>query len=750
MFGKTALAGLLALAGVAQGQKVLTSVPDSVSAVFAVDESEVKTLHTGESAQVMASWEWAKADAGKEWTLTADMLYVRAYYNDELLEETELNTTCLPTSYDSPSFTIAEGSDQVIVFEISADPSFPEAATAATDGELNSISRGVSIVPLLVVIFFAVVLQRVEVALTLGIFSGALIVNMMSFKGGFKAIWDTYLMNSIADVDHTYVVLFTMFLSGLVGMMEKSGGVLGLSNSLVKFATTSRTAQLVAFACGFLLFFDDYTNALVVGATMRPITDLMGVSREKLAFIVDATSAPIAATFPISSWVGFEVGEINKQLIKIKSNNGGEMPLDLQDNGFSVYISSIPWRFYPIFMVFFQVILIAAKREFGPMLIAERKAVVYGRTDGGDGGIKQAKALQDANKPLELTPKRWWNMIVPVLLLIFLVLYVLFMTGVDVVGTGMPVKEIIQEADSYSALLFGTIGTSLITLIFYAIQHKHEGQIVPPTPKGFLAKGPAVGQVEDEFAEDAEGPRMLMSPTESLDAWLQGLVVIFPAVIVLYLAWAMAGVMGDVGADRFFSAVVLESGVQGELPAITFILSLFMALCTGTSWGTMGIMYPLTLVTAAEVAVILGDKNLFYAVVGSILSGAVCGDHCSPISDTTVLSSVATNTDLTKHVYTQLPYALVVAMWAILVGYLPGGLGAYSAAIGILIGFIAILVTVFAIGVPVVHSTGRFDPITELYIRLSGNTQLKEDTAAFYENGGEPIAESVAVKTTDL
>lgn len=251
--------------------------------------------------------------------------------------------------------------------------------------------------------------KQVELSLGMGVFTGACMVTG-TIAAGFRSTLDVYILEALASVDHGYVFLFILFMAGLVGLIEKSGGLAGITAALRGFVKTSRTAQGSAFFAGVAIFFDDYANTLVAGASMMPLTDMCSVSREKLAFVVDATAAPIASIVPISSWVGFEISLIQAELEKIQS----EFPdNDLAPSAFSVFVETIQYRYYCIFMLFFIPLLILSGRDFGPMLVAERVVRVYGRTDGGPGAALAAdgNAIVSHNAPSEDTPCKWWNMV---------------------------------------------------------------------------------------------------------------------------------------------------------------------------------------------------------------------------------------------------------------------------------------------------------------------------------------------------
>jgi hypothetical protein len=308
---------------------------------------------------------------------------------------------------------------------------------------------------------------------------------------------------------------------------------------------------------------------------------------------------------------------------------------------------------------------------------------------------------------------------------VFFIFYLLIKSGDD--GSGdQSIMDKIESSDSYQALLWGTMATALCTLIMYSVQIVKDGELVSPGeyPSAFMAMF--------KKAEDGESkPRLLMSLNDNFESFLHGMGRIFPAIIVLNLAWAVGSVMVTVGADRLFARWI-TGGISAEsLPTLSFIISFFMALATGTSWGTMTILFPMVLLPTYITS--NGDPTIFYATTAGILSGSVAGDHVSPISDTTVLSSLACDCNLLSHVSTQMGYAIVVSVISILLGTIPIGYDAWPNIIGILIGAGLIVGFVIFLCAPVISSTGRFDLMTELFfmIKRSENDEiatLKTDT----------------------
>ena len=458
-------------------------------------------------------------------------------------------------------------------------------------------------------------------------------------------------------------------------------------------------------------------------------------------------TAPISSPcYSISSWVGFEVGLINDQLVIIQelvAAQGGT--LTIKDTGFAIFLQSIKYRYYPIFMLVMVMFVIGMQRDFGPMLLAERQVRVYDRTDGGpnhgkDGEIEGAAG----NQPRDDQPLLAINMLIPVLVLVVLIFIALVVSGDDGSGT-QTFMEKIESSDSYIALLYGvsspfststwkknflhtfftnstvlyfcfitrfvnfassskTMGTAWISIVMYLCQITIPGtaKLCWPTPKVLYDMLPwRKDQVEVQ-------PRFLMSVPEAIESFLFGMTRIFLALVVLTLAWASGDIMSYVGADRLFAAWIVGGIDPQLLPTLSFLISLLMALATGTSWGTMSILFPLILVPTYISSD--GDPLIFYAVVAGVLSGSVAGDHMSPISDTTVLSALACDVTLVAHVSTQAPYVLISVLCSVIFGTLPIGYDAWPNMVGIALGWVVLGLFVYFVCAPVISPTGRWDP----------------------------------------
>ena len=310
----------------------------------------------------------------------------------------------------------------------------------------------------------------------------------------------------------------------------------------------------------------------------------------------------------------------------------------------------------------------------------------------------------------------------------------LIKTGED--GTDQTLMDKIENSNSFIALLWGTMAAAIVSLLMYMLQPVRHGNIVMPSFNVIR---------ECLLSSEEDSAHFLMSVGQSIEAFLFGMGRIFPALIVLTLAWASGSIMIDVGCDRLFSSWIV-GGIKPEaLPTLSFVISFFMALATGTSWGTMSILFPLILVPTYEAS--NGDETIFYAVTAGVLSGSVAGDHVSPISDTTVLSALASDCQLLAHVVTQAPYVMVTVFISIIVGTIPIGYSNWPNIIGILLGAVCVVAFVYGICVPIVSPTGRYDFIAELRLKIQEKRgqdselfQLREDTKR-YMLGGLPSSE---------
>jgi Na+/H+ antiporter NhaC len=487
----------------------------------------------------------------------------------------------------------------------------------------------ISILPPLFAIVAALVFRQVIPALFVGLWFGAAAVNGLSLEALWTGLLDTvqiYAVGAIANADHAAIIIFTLTIGGMVGIVSRSGGMLGVVGHIAGFATNARRAQLGTAGLGLAIFFDDYTNTLVVGNTMRAVTDRLKVSREKLAYIVDSTAAPVACIALLTTWIGYEVGLIDAAIASI----------DELSEPYLLFLHSIAYSFYPILAIVFVFMVASSGRDFGPMHTAERRAGLA-EPEEGETVIAPGPAMS------EVGPKRGvkgqaLNAVLPIG-----VLLAATFSGMIVTGEGDTFRDIIGSADAYKALLWGSLLGALV------------------------AGGTAVGSRALDLAE-------------TIEAWLVGAKAMMMGMLVLVLAWSLVTVTEALGTANYLVALLGDAIPASLLPTLIFVLAAVTAFATGTSWGTMGILMPL--VVPLTWAILSGDGGadaaslpILYSAISSVLAGAVWGDHCSPISDTTIMSSIASGCDHIAHVRTQMPYALLVGVVAIFGGTLPAGFG---------------------------------------------------------------------------
>ncbi|MCD4750201.1 MAG: hypothetical protein K8R59_12595 [Thermoanaerobaculales bacterium] len=492
-----------------------------------------------------------------------------------------------------------------------------------------------SLLPPALAIFLALWARQVVVSLLLGIWLGTTMLAGDPITGFLRVI-DTNVREALADPDHVSILLFSMLLGGMVGVMSRSGGTAGVVRLLEPLATTPRRAQFATWLMGVSIFFDDYSNTLVVGHAMRPVTDRHRVSREKLAFLVDSTAAPVACVAVVSTWVGYQVSVLGDAL------QAGGSTL----NPFSVFLQSLPAAFYPFAALTLTLMVALSRRDMGPMLAAERRA------QSGELRSPNAQPLADFDSaglnPDAETPQRWFNAALPVLAVVVVTLGGLWTTG----------RASLAESGVTDAGLSLVIGAS--------------------DPFTVLLWGSFVGLVVAVFLAVAQG---LLSLQEAVEAAISGFRSMLIAVVVLILAWSLGRVCIDLGTADWLKEAVGPHLPAALLPAAVFLVAAAVAFSTGTSWGTIAILTPLAIPLVLQAAP--GSIELLAATVSAILGGSVFGDHCSPISDTTVMSSMASSCDHVDHVRTQLPYALTAAGIALVVGYLPVGFLGVPAAVAL-------------------------------------------------------------------
>ena len=491
-----------------------------------------------------------------------------------------------------------------------------------------------SLVPPLLAIILALLFRQVIAALAAGIFIGAVFIYDYNPITAFLRFGDTIILNSLISTDHMFILVFTLMIGGVVGVISQNGGTAGLANLITRFAKKAKSGMISSWFMG-VIFFDDYANSLIIGNMMRPITDKLKVSREKLAYIVDSTAAPVASIVIISTWIGYELGLIG----------AGLKSVGLHAHAYDVFLSTIPFRFYPIAAVFFVFLTSYLGRDFGPMFTAEKRARLTGKVSENETEVKD---LQTDDRVIYQGKKaKWFNGAVPIGVILFGTIAGLFYTGINAIeasgSTNYTVQNIISNANSYSSLLWASLTASIVAIVM-SISQK------------------------------------ILNLNDAVDAWHKGLQSMLFACIILVFAWAISDVTNQLKTADYLISILSDAIDPRFLPVLVFIVCSLVSFSTGTSWGTMAIVMPLVIPLGTKMSALNGftpehTMIIINGVVSSVLAGSVFGDHCSPIADTTILSSMASGCNHMDHVKTQLPYAIVVGVVCMLLGDIPTAFG---------------------------------------------------------------------------
>ena len=483
---------------------------------------------------------------------------------------------------------------------VQEDPNFKEnieAALATVRQERPAYGTFWAVFPPLLAIVLALITKEVYSSLFLGILAGGLIWSKFSFEQTVVHVFSDGYIASVATAYNVGILVFLVLLGALVSMMNKTGASAAFGRWAAAHIKSRVGAQVCTVVLGMLIFVDDYFNCLTVGSVMKPVTDAKKVSRAKLAYLIDATAAPICIIAPVSSWAAAVAG--------FAKGAGAE-------SGFSLFINAIPWNFYAILTIVTLFFVAIAGFDFGGMRRNEERALA------GDLGALGADEFKNAN------PKgRVYDLVVPVVFLIAAcVVGMIYSGGFFDSGNEESYRKFV-EAFSNSDASVGLVYGSAVTIVFAVIY--------------FLC-------------------RRVISFKDCMDSLPEGFKAMVPAILILCSAWTLKAMTDSLGAKVFISQIINgpAAGLQNFLPAIIFVIAIVLAFSTGTSWGTFGILIPIVLAAspAPESTIIC---------VSACMAGAVCGDHCSPISDTTIMASAGAGCNHVNHVNTQLPYALLVA-----------------------------------------------------------------------------------------
>ena len=491
----------------------------------------------------------------------------------------------------------------------------------------NFYSTAFALLPPVIAIALALITKEVYSSLFIGILVGGLLYSNFSFEGTVLHVFEDGIASVLSDSYNVGILIFLVILGSMVCLMNKAGGSAAFGRWASQNIKSRVGAQLAAILLGVLIFIDDYFNCLTVGSVMRPITDKHNVSRVKLAYLIDATAAPVCIIAPISSWAAAVSGFVE------------------DGQGLALFIKAIPYNFYALLTIVMMISMVVMKVEFGPMLKYERNAIKTGDLFSGSNpyaGLIEEDADDSKGKVIDL--------VLPIIVLVICCVIGMIYSGGFFSGTNF--VDAFSNSDASVGLMLGSAFGLIFTLIFYSI-------------------------------------RRAMSFRDMMGCIPEGFKAMVPAIMILTFAWSLKAMTDSLGATAFVEYVVNEYARDFALflPAIVFIIGCLLAFATGTSWGTFGILIPITL------AIFPLDDPMGVVCVSACMAGAVCGDHCSPISDTTIMASAGAQCDHVNHVSTQLPYATACAFIAC-ISYIVAGLLIHFGAPGLLalpIGIVLVL-----------------------------------------------------------
>lgn len=500
-----------------------------------------------------------------------------------------------------------------------------------------------SILPPILAVMIALLTQRLVLSLFLGLLVGAIFAYDYNIVAGSIALFSKYIYHSITDTLHLQIIVFSAFLLGMVGVMSCSGGIRGIIDVMQRYTRDRRSTKMMTFVMGLLIFFDDYANCFIIGGTVRPLTDRLKISREKLAYLIDVTAAPVASLAVVSTWIGYEVGLLQDAI----------RTTGVQMGGYQAFINALPFRFYCYFALMFTFLVIWMRRDFGPMYKAERRALEEGLVIR-DGAIPMTSRSFSGMEAKEGVPYRWYNGAVPVLLVLFVTVLGLYVDG----GGWAAVQQ--SPANLFNFKVFSD-----------SFANADSGKIL------------LLSSVVGAFAAIVMVlSQRILSVKETFTAFSKGASSITLALFILVLAWSLSDVSKELGSAGYLISLFKELAQPMWLPLILFLLTGVLTFASGSSWSVMAIFVPMAVPLAYEV----GGVPLMLISIGAVFDGAMFGDHCSPLTDTTLLSSIAASSDHMDHVKTQLPYGLLCLVLAGGLGYLPVAMGfpAWLSIVGVI------------------------------------------------------------------
>ena len=525
-----------------------------------------------------------------------------------------------------------------IVFCFTQAPITQAVTVTGTGEEAVAVGSWWSLLPPIIAIGLALITKEVYSSLFIGIISGAVLhaVSMgTGFVGVMTSVVNDGIIANIADSYNVGILVFLVVLGAIVVLMNRAGGSRAYGEWAAKHIHTRVGASISTFLLGVLIFVDDYFNCLTVGSVMRPVTDKHKISRSKLAYIIDATAAPVCIIAPISSWAAAVSGTVDGV------------------NGIQLFISTIPYNLYAILTLIMVIFVSVSNVDYGPMRTHEINAI------NGDLFTTRNSVYDKDDEPAHSKGKVI-DLILPVILLIaFCVIGMLYTGGLF---EGANIIDAFANCDASVGLSLGSIGALIVIMLYYMI-------------------------------------RRVLKFTECMSSLVAGFKQMVPAILILVFAWTLKTMTNQLGAAEFVRGIVESAtAIQILLPLLLFVVALGLSFATGTSWGTFGILIPIvTGVFQSQLANVTDGTipSMVIVCISACLAGAVCGDHCSPISDTTIMASTGAQCDHVNHVSTQLPYALTVAGVAA-VGYLLAG---FVQNVFVVLGVSAVLMVAVLIGI---------------------------------------------------
>lgn len=503
-------------------------------------------------------------------------------------------------------------------------------AVAAFTTDADSVQNTFwALVPPLVAISLALATKEVYSSLFVGVVTGGLLYSGFTFEGTINHVYTDGVVAVLADSYNVGILIFLVILGIIVSLMNKSGGAAAFGRWAQSKIKNKVGAQLATIGLGVLIFIDDYFNCLTVGSVMRPVTDKFKISRAKLAYLIDATAAPICIIAPISSWAaavsGFVPGETN---------------------GIALFIQCIPYNFYALFTIIFMIAITVMRADYGLMELHEINAM------NGDLYTTSERPYETLEEEVN-EDGHLMDMLIPVFVLIFCCVIGMIWSGGFF--TGVSFVESFSGSDASVGLAVGSFFGLLITLILYMA-------------------------------------RRVMTFSEFMECVPKGFMSMITPILILTFAWALKAMTDSLGAATYVAGLIEGSAgtLVNFLPAIIFLIGCFLAFATGTSWGTFGILIPIVVSAFQET-----DPQLMIIAMSACMAGAVCGDHCSPISDTTIMASAGAQCFHLNHVNTQLSYALTVAAISAVSFVLAGFLR--NVFIGWVVGLVLIVAVLFVL-----------------------------------------------------